>query len=594
VGPPVSKQNEWAPRIISGTYRGLQRKWTFDPNRFRCSALAAEVADLWVTQTRSSGTRYSTAGSYLTSCRRFCRFVDTLPSADLASLYSEDFDMIDAIFKWRGSDMHLNSETRSQGVKHLFLLIRRAAREGKPLQSGLSELSASKLAAPTPSNVLDEFSNKERLDQVRVATADAARTEARIAVGIDLYERNEAFRVLVGHAFNGLAYRQVRDSLFADPDLRVAVETALGSPLPTHKDNVTAVVGAFASMVVPTTMELLSFQILLGWSTGLAPEQIGDIKVKDLTFHPNSLEWSSFKARASKQMDLVFEDPASQETWGTVGLMARSVDLTRLARELAPDVDSLWLVYLMGSHHKSLSVHRQTRNKIGLAQWIKHHNLEISLPHDLRRIRKAVKAVRAELSGSVIEAASPDQSTQVFNGHYLPVTTLISAAGRTIVRAQDRIFTRVIQGSPLVIPHLANDLSAVENTAPDAVMIALDVAEESAEERSLGVSACADPFDSPVAPPGAMCLSRPFACLRCPNAVIFKDHVPQVLVMGEFIESQRSVLHPAEFLARWGDDRDRVGAILNNFDEETVRLAQESVDAKRETLHLPLSAKVGY
>jgi hypothetical protein len=577
---PSSKAREhW------GSIHGIRRRAIIDPGEFDCSVLASELADLWLAHVDSSDLSLPSASGIATAVKSLCRFVDQQPSASRSSLYGGPLDLLEIIYRWRS----VNSSTRAGYAQSLQRLIRRAYQGERPLQTGLSEFATgASVPRPTTINPLDEFSHQESVVQRRAATNDIALAESRLKAGVALYETSYSFRELVAFARTGPGFSVIRNRLFGDAALLARVEAALGHAVP---NNAVQAVRQIGSLLALRHYEALSFQVLLQWATGFSPEQITDTKISDLEFRDGSMIWTTYKARASKLMTPTFEDPTSFEDWGTVGLFRRAVDSGELVRRLTERPNDLWLVYTVGTRQKGLLLDTLPIQKPNFAGWLHHHGLTATLPHDRRRIRKTVKSVRTGISGSAALAAAPDQSLSTFEKHYLPVTTSISAAARTIVRAQNRIFARIIDRSPMIWNSSAAAALADGAIEEQLVSVVSSIADEDAIERSLRTTACANPTDSPFAPPGEMCLERPFACLRCPNAVIFSDHLPQILSMSDFVESQKTALPPLEYLAHWGDDRERIDEIVGAFDADTVEHARAAVDANRERLHLPFSIR---
>ncbi|MDJ0323151.1 hypothetical protein QMG61_05160 [Cryobacterium sp. PH31-AA6] len=586
----MTNREKYSKRSVSGPIRGRVATHFLYPRDFECANLAAELGDLWTDHVKANGATISTAGGYRAAIVLFCRFADTRGAPRKASIYRPDDDLVFTLYEWRSS---LSTAGQNKAYSQVAALIRRAVLTNRTANASLAAMVTSAFSASRPEDTpLDEFSNAERIQQMRAATSDAAITEMRIQDGQMLFRNSASFRSLIRTALAGAGAEEVKRQLRADRDLIRAIVSALSA-------SQLGVVGrdfegpasrglrAIASLVAPSETEMMSFQLLLMWSTGIAPEQVRDARVGDLVFSDGGLDWTTFKARSHVLMRLNFTGPASQETWGTAGLFKRAIAVTTLARSLVDDDQTLWMVHKLTNG--KLVINQQNFQKINLGDWALAHGVQLSLPIDLRRIRKAVKAVRAGISGSAKAAAGTDHKETTFNRYYLPVTSVISTSARTIARAQERVFEQALASTPTLIVRSANSVLCDESTEVRARQLAALVADETPAERALGVSACADPTNGPNTTAGELCMERPFACLTCPNAVIFTDHLPQLLLMSDHIEARRQDLYPPRFIEQWGERRESLKAVLEQFSSSEKDVARGAVKSDSEHLHLPLA-----
>ncbi|TFD42584.1 hypothetical protein E3T33_12070 [Cryobacterium sp. TMT1-2-1] len=541
---------------------------------------------------KASGVTISTAGGYRAAIVLFCRFADTRGAPKKASIYRPDGDLVFTLYEWRSSRY---TAAQSKAYSQIAALIRRAVSTGRTTNASLAAMVSSPFSAARPEDTpLDEFSNAERIQQMRAATRDAAITEMRIQHGQTLFRERASFRSLIRTALGGAGAEEVKRQLRADGDLMRVIGSALstkqlGTVGRDFDGPASRVLRAIASLVAPSETEMMSFQLLLMWSTGIAPEQVREAKVGDLVFSDGGLDWTTFKARSHVLMRLKFTGPASQETWGTAGLFKRAIAVTALARSVVDDDQTLWMVHKLT--RVKLVINQQNFQKIKLADWALAHDVQLSLPIDLRRIRKAVKGVRAGISGSSKAAAGTDHTETTFNRYYLPVTTVISSSARTIAHAQERVFEQALASIPTLIARPAESVSCDESTEIRARQLAALVADETRTQRALGISACADPTNGPNAAAGQLCMERPFACLTCANAVIFTDHLPQLLLMSDHIEARRQELYPPRFIEHWGERRESLNAVLDQFSSSDKDVARGAIRSDAEHLHLPLASR---
>lgn len=570
---------------FTGDSGGHTRTSWLHAGKFINKLLARELADLWSRHARASGWSYGTASHAAMGIRRFVRFVDDMHPSGHMSLTGPGDRCGAALLAWRKS-LRENRET-DKWWRHVVVLLKRAHFEELGLQPTLA-LTATQAGwsfkSATTETPLEEYSNAERLDQTRIATDDVAKCEERVRRGSSLYLNDARFRELIAYAQTESQWSAIVQVVRSDDQLLNRIEVALESRLP---DSAGDVVRAIGSLIAPTPLELISFQVLLQWDTGLAPEQVRDTRTDQITLGESSLYWISPKSRSRRVMKMNFD---GREPWTTVGLMKRVVRATTLARTIAK-TERVFTTYTVAPRSTGAMLFKPMPHPSPtLADWFKEHKTKSSEPHDLRRIRKAHKAVRIGVLSTAEEAASPDHTIDTLGRYYSHSATSLQRSGRVVTLAQGRVLERSLDRRARVVVAAAADVARDDTS--DNQRLAAEVAERSAAERSLTASACSDPLASPYAEAGEWCLKAPVACLLCPNAVIFADHAPQLLLIRRALMDRRSSVRPDEYAA---DVHPYVAAAedyIAQLAPDVVRAASESIERGSEYLNLPLQQRV--
>lgn len=449
---------------------------------------------------------------------------------------------------------------------------------------------------------LDEFSNSERLQLEQTCRTIVRNTEERLARGNDLLKvgrdprchgwdrvenllwalRNlpydDSFRIhLVGphRAMNG------RD---VDQESRVNRDARLKDrPLMTA-------VGAY---LAPEEEYLLAIRVLLHLQTGWAPEESRRLLRSDIEFGDSTVRVRATKLRAQRIRWHTL--PSTQQPrwgWKAGDLIRRAAHAMQHAHALSPTEPLFWVTGLARVRDRRDDEYPQyiiRARHFGctntLKKLIRRHELTISEPHDMRRLRKTVKSVRAAVLGTLNGAAGDDHSVEVFRGHYAQTTTVHTIAAQTVLRAQHKVLDRANRG-PTFINAPAAGIAAGSHDS-DVTALAMSVADESPVEQQLTLSACRDPYDAPFGQPGSLCHASPSACLQCRNAVIFRDHLPRLMVYRDILDGIEKSMTPIQFSEIYGQQRVNIDAILAEFPSDQIDFAlRQNAD-----LHRPLGQR---
>jgi hypothetical protein len=558
---------------------------------FRSKLLVSELSLLWLSHLQAIDAAFGTTQQAATSIRQFIRFVDANCTEVTPSITGQGDYLGYLLVGWHQS-LRANSITEKRYAL-VVTLLRRAEHGGAALQPSLRLIATQAQFGRKSGRIdeaLDEFNNAERRLQTRVATADVQCVEERLERGLALYGGNEEFRGLIKFATMQTSYGSVLDELRSNTGLVAAVERAYGAALPAGRDAARLTTRILGLLISPSPLELISFHVLIQWASGVAPEQVRDLRLNDMTFDDVGVTWLSRKNRAHKDIRMVFR---GNEPWRVAGLLRRLNGATRLAREFAGIDRSLTTFTGIATNDaRALAFKQQPLPNPTLKGWFTHHSLEMSAPYDFRRIRKTHTAIRAGITETAELAAQPDHSIHVFLRHYASTRTSLVRSGQTIIQAQERVVERALGPRARAIGSSAQEAASTLSTEGDIRSVAKDVAERSDVERSLTGSACSNPMNSPFLPAGDLCTKAPFACLLCPNAVIFNDHAPQLLLMRDSLEQQRLTVGPSEFAATGLPFADALDDYLGQMDAITLQEARAAVSSGAETLNLSMSDRI--
>jgi hypothetical protein len=179
-------------------------------------------------------------------------------------------------------------------------------------------------------------------------------------------------------------------------------------------------------------------------------------------------------------------------------------------------------------------------------------------------------------------AAGDDHSIEVFRSNYAQSTTVHTIAAQTVLRAQGKVLDRATNG-PTLVKAAATEV-ATGKADPELERLANQVASETDVEQQLSLAACRDPYDAPFMTAGTLCHASPSMCLQCRNAVVFRDHLPRLIVYREALDAIEKTMPPAVFGEVHGQQRVNIDAIITEFSQQEVAAARGQ-DAK---LHRPL------
>ena len=590
-------------RVITFPPGSAYKRVSIEPSRYVAARLIAELADAWVNYTEVIGLSPGSACGQSSAIRNLGEFL-TRESDRSLSMRSTGRVIADRLYDWESALVERFSPPSTR-PKDLGKVVRKFV--GYHLQTEgittgfLARWTVSPiLDGTTPTTrPLDEFSNAERLALEKRCRAIVRATESRLALGRSLLARGRDPRKHgwkhlenVVWAIRWMPYKKsYRDRLAGEhPDITVpGIDEIVHAATGLHVDvrNVSTAAGL---LLTPDDEYLTAIRILLHLQTGWAPEESKMLTRDDVEFCSNEVRVRATKNRAHRvRWFTLTSDRNSEPGWSAGDLLRRAAAAMATAYSMSSDENWFWTAGTGGwrgvrpTAYPFFGIHRCTFVAGGsLHSLIENHQLEISQPHDMRRLRKTVKSARAALIGTLSGAAGDDHTVEVFRGHYAQTTTVHTIAAQTVIRAQNKVLHRAANGPTLVEAAAATVATSSQDNAMAG--IAQSVVDESPAERELSVAACSDPYSAPHSLAGDLCMDAPSMCLRCPNAVVFIDHLPRLVSYHEILLDQHKLMPPQVFHELCGQQLTNLEVILAQFPAYKV----ENARAAHVHIHRPL------
>lgn len=580
------------PRVLRFPAGTALKASHIDPGKYMACRLVAELADAWMAGAEADALTPATAARQSVVIRRLGEFL-TADADRFLTLDGEGAEVARRLHDWE-SAMVNRFPPPSIHAKKLGMTLRNHV--ARHLQSNglfdgvLSDWANSNVLDGRPYECvpLDEFSNSERLELEQTCRDIVRRTEQRLARGDAMlkvgkdprdggWDRVENVLWALRHlpydgSFDAHISGKQRqlDARAVDLMSGVVRERTAAAPI-------TAAVGAF---LAPTDEYLLAIRVLLHLQAGWAPEESAQLRRDDIEYSDEAVRVKARKLRAPRIRWHTLDSP-HQAPWGWKAgdLLRRSAHAMRHAHALTPDEPTFWVTPVQNARDRrphdypSFVLRPEFFNgKRSLRALIGRHGLSISKPYDMRRLRKTVKSARAVLLGTLNGAAGDDHSIEVFRNHYAQTTTVHTIAAQTVLRAQQRVLTRAVNGPTFIDAHA---VELTENDAdPELATLADSVYAESPVEQELTVAACRDPYNAPVGERGSLCHASPSMCLQCRNAVIFRDHLPRLVAYSVVLTNIEKSMAPIPFAETYGQQCANIDAVLAEFPDEQVEAAR--------------------
>lgn len=584
------------------TPSGHHRSAAMDPKAYVASRLIAELTDGWLAYAKAAQLADGTTVGRLSAIRSVGAFL-TEPDDRQLSLSGSHKLLLHRLHDW---ELHVIAQfpPPSMRAKDLGSTLRTivgytlaaSGREDSVLRRWAESIV---LDGSTPvAQPLDEFSNHERLTLRNCFRTIVRDADAVLRYGEQLLLKGRDPREYGWDQLENLVWASIylkiddyperwRKSKKPGLSKRQAVadvEAATGVTVSARR-----IADVVAQLVFPTRKHLAALRYLIHLSTGWSPEESKNLKRPDVVFADGHVNVSTVKRRARRTMSYRLPVTVSENLgWSAGDLLARAVQSMRRAWELSPNADQFWMVT---AHQLSNGLPRgrgmslvpatfEGRDKF--SSLITTNNLQVSQPYDLRRARKTVKSARAVLLGTLNGAAGDDHTVEVYRNHYLPTSTVHTVAAQTVIRAQQGVLKRSLSGPTLIdsdAAHVADD----EHTGTVA-RVASQVRDESPGDRDLALTGCADPYAPPLAQHRGACMDAPTLCLRCPNAIIFRDHIPRLLTYKSSLLELQKALPPQQFHSAYGQQLSNVDDALSQFPPDLVNEATKHPAPVRTTM----------
>ena len=597
------------PRTVVFPAGGTLRTCTVNPADYVAARLISELADAWKARAEEFQLAPSTVSGRASTLRGVGEFLTEKSDRSLTLHTSRGAEVTERLHDWEKAMIKKYPRVSKQPKMVGYDIRGNVAYylEANDLDnSWLSGWAESPVldGSPLVEQPLDEFSNHERQQLESVCRQIIRDTEARLSRGDELLaagsdpRRNGWDRVEnVLWALRNLPYKRsyyvhlVGSQRQLDPAEVDLMSGRFVDPLLVNKPPLLIAVGAF---LAPDPEFLLAVRVLLHLQTGWAPEETVLLRRRDVEFRDDSVRIRAPKNRAHRVRWHTLQT-SSRQPWGWKAgdVLRRAADALRHVHALSPEDSSFWMTAAKVSpYHRAgewphwvVRPHTFGAVVSNLSELIRRRDLSISKPHDMRRLRKTVKSARAALLGTLGGAAGDDHSIEVFRDHYAQTTTVRTISAQTVIRAQQKVLKRAVEG-PVLVTATARDVAATDDGDPEVVRLATQVAQETATEQELTLSACRDPHDGPLSQPGELCHASPSMCLQCRNAVIFREHLPRLLAYENTLDSLKKTLPPIAYSEFYGQQTVNLKSVIDQFTADDVARARE-----RATLHRPLGER---
>jgi hypothetical protein len=595
----------WSDEVtIQGKVRGSTKSATLYPDDYGSAKLTLRIlAAAWVDMTETNGLSQRTAEGYAGAIRNFGRFLAAYRPARNLLLGVDNGCFEECHFAWE-QDMAAKNPTSSVAARHserILALIRYLDAEFIPLGKSITERAQSgPYIDRKPTKPRQEFSNADRLALRDAARAQVRAMENRLADGrkllasLDQKEPGNADRTgeLLAKLHDGELTIQDLSQL-SDPNSLVWPKSV---DVPTTASfRAIGLLRALLDLLSPNADDLTAFEVLLLFETGWAPEELRGLRISEFTDSPEGRTYLKHKPRAQKSSHELVANAAG--SWNTNALIDRWLSATETVRRHCRD-DAEDFVFISG---------RYDRDELGwivdrpptaaaaysLRRWVAKRQLEVSEPHHIGRIRKTAKLIQGLRAGTLAGAAADDHHVEVFKGHYLPTTTIYALTPVILRNATDKLFVRMTERigiGPLVVAGPSSEVAKDDSLPVEIKQAAESVATETEADRSMLPVSCKNILESPFAGPGTLCPERIRQCFSCSNSIVFEDHLPRVLSLGDRLETVRAELPPSQFSADYGQVHANVQSVLDSFPDAAIQAARRRISS--EGLNFPLSMRI--
>jgi hypothetical protein len=598
---------------------GENTRCSFDPSVFACARLAAELADEWAENTAACEHGVTNTRGYRRAISAFCAHVDaTVPRAARASLANADPDLHLAVTEWiriLPSQFPAGAQAPADLAGRLRTLISRRIRHpGRPVAGRLPNWATGAIGVLQGSTTeLDEFTRQDKRALVQAAWKDVITIGARLSQGW-AEARCGADPRLAGWAEPAnllwaithpqvLSMEQLYDLLPDPREWPPQLTAFLPGDGKLGGGGKRVLLRALVRKLYLHNLDLHSFRVLLMAATGHASEEITGLFETDLEFSPAGVSINFTKDRANATRHRAFPAGPDRATavlhpgkprLDAALMLTRLMDATRPASERA-GLSPMPLFLRTALHDRSLSIRRfhPLMDGANFAAWLRAHEVSVSHPADIRRLRKSGKVEKAIAYKGRVSDIADDHSAEVFRNHYAHGTTLRVISGQVITKAQQTWLDRALAG-PVVITEEAQLTFNTPKARKALGLSATQAAELQAGQMDMGVSSCRDPFNSPYGQTGQLCPVAPLRCLECRHAFVLPSNLPQLLLFAQHLRNLKNRLSPVHFHALWGQSHTNLQAILAAHSEADIALARKQIAEDGITLQLPLAAHVEF
>lgn len=322
----------------------------------------------------------------------------------------------------------------------------------------------------------------------------------------------------------------------------------------------------------PQTSTVIAYMLLFGSYTGIVPDGIANLGIKDLDWTGDSeILLSYFKGRTAAESLVLNKDAVKLlEQW-----LRHSASLRQFAP--ADKRGALWIRYQQGQFgHQFLT---GATDYASLRKWVKNRGLVDDNGSPLKlhrhRIRTTFESTRDRRTwfGSARATIDPNHTPAVEGDHYLSVTTpgQQRAIEGVIEEAQGDLVRQACV--PQVLLGEADAAEIAERFPQLVNTLNLDgpaLAELVGGERDVFVAGCADQLAGVHGPVGKPCPARPWVCLLCPLALFTPRHATNLLRLKAYFARQWLLMAAPQYMAVFGPYSARLDEVLALFPPDVL------------------------
>jgi hypothetical protein len=340
----------------------------------------------------------------------------------------------------------------------------------------------------------------------------------------------------------------------------------------------------------PAADTALAYLTLFAMRTGIVPDGIDALAVGDITrTSPNTALLSYKKGRTGGEAVNLPRD--------AVRLLERWLSHSDLLRTHAGGLaERLW-VHTGGDHrgHGNSRVFAEPRTQYRRRAWVRATGVlddrgEALFVHG-GRVRATYHRRRDRSAWTGRTTIDPNHSARVEGDHYLSSHTpaQLDAIEGVIEQAQGDLRRKAAPPVVVTSQDAVAFTAAFPRLVQDAGLDAATVMALLSGEQDVFVAACANPLNSPHAPPGTLCPARPWVCLLCPLAAFTPRHLPNLLRLKEYFSGQATAMAAAQFMRIFGPYAARLDDdVLPRFGPAAINAATRAAASNATALPLNL------
>lgn len=563
------------------------RSVTINPLKFKAAILIAQVSDGWLQYSTLADLSPTTIINRASAIRSLGNFL-TQESDRALTMNVPIARLTDRLYEWERHQIETQSKT-SQRPQKLATDLKNFVKaylvgndiENSVLQRWTDSRPLIFQSDRVTDAALNEFSNAERLlierafkDVIRAGEAFLELGDRLLREGKNPQEHGWETLPNIVWGLKHLAPEQLPNELWQASFQSKYWKEILGAARGLEKHRQLYFGNLLIGLLYPHMMHLQAIQSLLMLKTGWSPEEVGSLTMSDVLVEAQKVRVRTTKNRAHRTRYRELPRSSSSSGWSSGDLVVRCIAAMKHTTSNKNKTDLLWIGALTsrGKGDKRFLGRLASSPQFSFGKLISACDIEITRPHDRRRLRKTTLSAKAVLLGTLAGSAGDDHSIEVFRNHYAQTTTVHTIAAHTVLSAQRLVMNRI---GPTVIPISAAHLESDQLSGSLSVAVE-ETKNEGSADKQLSITACSDPTNPPGAP-GTLCLDAPRKCLECRNAVIFAEHLPRLLTYRALLKDIEKAMPPRQFSAVYGQQVINIDAAIAKLPVPTSKPPEASV-----------------